>query len=317
MDLNTLIQAKFKEKNLSEKTINLYLRNLEKLNDGDKIKNLNFLNDTDIIIEKLNKYKGNTQRIYLISIVSTLGLFKDTKKYKKLYDKYYLLMKNKDNELKNVPTDEMNENQQESWISWDKLMEDYNKLKEKVLINIKNKTISDKHDKYLLPFIVLSLYTLIEPRRNQDFQYLYVVNKYDESLKDDKNYLDLENKQFIFNIYKTQKKHGSQHINIPNDLFENILLYLNNYPLKNEYKNIKKSKKVIPLLVDANGDPLKQVNSITRILNKISNGLSSSLIRHIYITYKLAPTINKLEKIASNMGHTVEMQRDYIKDIVV
>jgi hypothetical protein len=312
-----LINLFNEKKNLSPKTVSLYLRNLRILNDDDKLKNLNFLNNVETILNKLNNYKENTKRIYLISITSTLSLFKDTKKYKKLYDKYFTLMKNKNDELRDVPTNQMNENQKESWISWDDVLNKYNEIKNKVLLSIKNKTIADKHDKYLLPFIVLALYAHEENevRRNADYQYMYVINKYSETYPDDKNYLDLTNKVFIFNVFKTSKSKGQQVIKISEPLFNDIMLYLNNYPLNNNIKNIKKDKTPIPLLVNKDGSVLSQVNSITRILNKLfGSNVGSSMLRHIFITYKLGPTLNKLEMIASNMGHSMQMQKDYLKN---
>ena len=41
------------------------------------------------------------------------------------------------------------------------------------------------------------------------------------------------------------------------------------------------------------------------------------MLRHIYITDNLGSTINKLEQIASNMGHTLGTQKDYLKNIDV
>ena len=59
-----LIQ-KLNDKNLSEGSIKLYLRNLEKLNDGN-LQSFKFLNNVEKIVEKITKYKHNTQRGILI-----------------------------------------------------------------------------------------------------------------------------------------------------------------------------------------------------------------------------------------------------------
>ena len=69
----TELLNKFKEKELSETSINAYLRNLEKLNNDMPLKNLNFLKDKDVILSRLENYKPNTKRNYLISIVSALS----------------------------------------------------------------------------------------------------------------------------------------------------------------------------------------------------------------------------------------------------
>ena len=68
MDLDKL----FTDKNISSSSKNLYIKNLTRLNDGGQIKNVNFLKDLDSIHQKLEKYKPNTRRSYIISIVSLL-----------------------------------------------------------------------------------------------------------------------------------------------------------------------------------------------------------------------------------------------------
>ena len=92
----------FTEKKLAPTSIKMYLRNLEKLNDDMPLKNLNFLKEISAIEQKLSKYKENTKRGYLISIVSALSLDKSNKQKQKLYDDYYRLMMDKNKELKTV-----------------------------------------------------------------------------------------------------------------------------------------------------------------------------------------------------------------------
>ena len=76
----------FIAKKLAQSSIKLYLRNLEKLNDDMPLKSLSFLKDIPSILQQLDKYKQNTQRGYLISIVSALGLDKSNKVKQKLFD---------------------------------------------------------------------------------------------------------------------------------------------------------------------------------------------------------------------------------------
>ena len=94
---NELI-SKWTEKGLSQSSIKMYIRNLEILNDDNPLKNLSFLKNVEDILKKLEKYKPNTMRNYLISICSALGITKDNNKViNKLYDKYfkYMVDKNK------------------------------------------------------------------------------------------------------------------------------------------------------------------------------------------------------------------------------
>ena len=56
------LEKRLRDKGLSETSIRLYLRNLEKLNDDMPLKNLNFLKDVKNIQAKLTDYKENTKR---------------------------------------------------------------------------------------------------------------------------------------------------------------------------------------------------------------------------------------------------------------
>ena len=77
------------EKNISSNSLNLYTKNLMRLNDGKEIKNFTFLKNIAVILDKIKDYKPNTRRTYLISIVS---LLKQEPKFKKLYDEYYKIL---------------------------------------------------------------------------------------------------------------------------------------------------------------------------------------------------------------------------------
>jgi hypothetical protein len=97
------------EKKLTESSINLYLRNLKKLNNNEDFKNFNFLKKPDEILNKLENLKDNTKRQYLISVVSVLNTYGE--KYKSLRDKYYKLLKTLTSEINKTPTTEKSETQ--------------------------------------------------------------------------------------------------------------------------------------------------------------------------------------------------------------
>ena len=140
-----LIQ-KLNDKNLSEGSIKLYLRNLEKLNDGN-LQSFKFLNNVEKIVEKITKYKPNTQRGILISIVSVLGCCPEDKKLMKIRNKYYNLMNDKNTEIKENATDEPTEEQKANWISWDDVKKKFEELKSEVNKFKDNKKISEKFEK--------------------------------------------------------------------------------------------------------------------------------------------------------------------------
>lgn len=308
MNFTDDLKNKLIDNNLNSSSIDLYIKNLIRLNDDEPFKNIKFLEDMNTILNKLEKYKMNTRKIYLISIVSVLNVFKDlSKKNKTLYDKYYKLMKDTADEVKKIPTNQMNENQKKNWISWDDLLSEYQSIKTRVLTYKSLDKLSELQYNHLLKYVILSLYVLQEPRRNE-YKNMKVVSKYTEKLPDSYNYISMSDKEFIFNEYKTKKKYGQQVIKFNNDLLDVIKLYLRFHPLYD--KNLD-----IPFLVYYTGKPFKDVNSITRILSTIHHGLGSSLIRHIYLSYKYGDVNEEKQDTANNMGHSVQTQNEYIKKV--
>ena len=301
----------------SKRSTELYAKNLFRLNDKQPIKNYNFLKNHEEILEKIQKYKPNTQRSYLISIVSTL---KPLPKFKKYFKIYYDLMMQMNKDLKTQNT--KSETQKENWMSQDAVKDVYQHLADEVsALNNKKKAFTTEADyNTLLSFMVLSLYVLQPPRRNRDYQ-MMVIGVPSSTLTNDDgespNFLDLENNKFVFNNYKTKKTYKTQETSIPSDLMEVIKLYLAHHPSK---PLLKKSKKQLatsppPFLVDFRGEPLVHVNAITRILNKVfKKNVGVSMLRNIYLTDKYREPVKGLDADAHAMGTSSNTIMDnYVK----
>jgi integrase len=174
------------------------------------------------------------------------------------------------------------------------------------------KTITATEYDILMQFVILSLYTDIQPRRNQDYLDMYIVKKWNDKMPQHKNYLDMTTHKFIFCKYKTAKKHGVQTHDIPPPLMEAINAYLKYHPL---WKGLAKRKtEPVKFLVAQDGAPMTAVNAITRILNRIfGKKLGSSMLRHIYLSDKYGDTLMEMKEDSEAMGHTVGQQKDYIK----
>lgn len=302
----------FTEKKLATTSIKMYLRNLEKLNDDMPLKNLNFLKDIPAITQQLDKYKENTKRGYLISIVSALGLDKSNKQKQKLYDDYYKLMMDKNKELKSQEaSNEKTDTQKENWLSWDEVSKTFADLEAKVKAFAGNKEINEHQYNVLLQLVVLALYYFKAPRRNE-YQNMKIVKTDSASLPIDTNYLISDPRQFVFNAYKTCKKEGQLKEDIPPELFAVIQTYLKFHPLLKGKKIIKTT--AIPFLVYYDGKPFSQVNAITRILNKtFGKKVGSSMLRHIYLSSKYGAVLEEMKEDAGSMSHSIGMQKDYIK----
>jgi integrase len=291
-------------RNIGDTTANAYIKTLYRLNDNQPFKNLAFLKKTDEILKKLSAYAESTQKTLVSTLASVLSLDKDKSGYKTVYKFYYDKMMEKSKAAEAEDTSKKTTKQEENWIEWDKVLEKYNELR---------KTVLDKKKAHwgILPLMVLSLYTEIPPRRNQDYLKMVVIRTTKKTklneLPADKNYLVLGGRgiplSFIFNIYKTSKTYGRQVINIPETLKPIIKLYIKNHP------NAK--DKEFPFLV-ADGVPITADNAITRVLNKIfGKNVGSSMLRHIYLSSKY--NINDMTNDATQMAHSLPQQKDYLK----
>lgn len=290
----------FNKKKISETSKKLYIQNIKRLNGNQEIKNLNFLNNSSKIFEKIKDKSKNTQRTYLISVVSLLKELPD-KKYKKLYDIYYKFLMEFNKELKD--NTEKSEKQKDNWISQDELKEIYEDTKEKAIPNLlpnRKKDATPEQWDTILKYFILSLYYLQSPRRNKDFLEMYVIKKYNDDLDKTFNYYSIDDKTFHFCNYKTKGTYQTQNIKL-NDDMENVMNeYLLNHPMR---KEIKKLSDKVPLLVYANGEKLKSSDVITRLLNKIfKKRVGSSMMRNMYLTDKYADLNKEKEKDMQSMG---------------
>jgi hypothetical protein len=314
--MNELSEKLMRQKEITESSAISYIKNLYNLNNKEVFNNLTFLKNTSNIENALNSYKDNTKKTILSGIVSVLSLYKDKPTYKKIYQHYFDLMMNKAHEMKDNNINEKSKAQNENWINWEQVLNVKKNLKNIVDTFASNKFITAIQFDYLLGYLILSLYTDIPPRRNQDYIDMYFVNNYTDGLDSNRNYLDWANKKLVFLKYKTAKKYGKQVIDISDnkDLLDALTLYLKFHPL-NPSQNLKKLPKNtnFKLLVYSNGSYLDAVNSITRILNKIfGRNIGSSMLRHIYLSSKY--DIKDMKDDAEKMGHSLNEQRQYIKE---
>lgn len=298
----------FENKNITESSKKLYCSNLKRLNGGLEVKDFKFLANSEKIAEIIKNSKPNTQRNYYIVICSVLGELKKTnKKYEKLYTTYYKILTELNVTLKDQTAKTESENS--NWVSQEAIQEKlnakYSILKE---INKKRKINKDQFNK-LLDLIILGLYTLQPPRRNIDYLNMFIIsNAYNaEEHGTAKNYLDLTNKTFVLNNYKTAGTYKTQIIPINEELFNIIKLYI-------KFRGLKESN--IPFLVDYEENPILESNALTAKLNAIFDGkkIGSSMLRKLYLTAKYSNVMEEMKDDAENMGSSVNVfQTNYIK----
>ena len=310
--MSNLHKELIEKKGVSESTANVYLRTLLLLNGKAPFKTLAFLRNKDDIKTKLDSYAESTQKSVLAGIVSVLSLVSDKPTYKGIHKYYQDLMIDKVKTERENETHDKSDKQKTNWVEWKDVMELNQQQRKKMVEYSNKKQLTTAEQNQLLETLILSLYSCIQPRRNQDYLDMVVVKKWVDTMPTDKNYLDLTGSRFIFNKYKTAKKYGAQIIKIPNDeanpLMDTLTAYLKHHA---DFKTTK-AKTPIPFLVFPDGKPLTAVNSITRILNKIfGKKVGSSMLRHIFLSDKY--DIDEMEKDAMAMGHSVEEQKKYMK----
>lgn len=305
------------KKNVSESTADAYIRTLVLVNNKQPFKNLLFVKKIEDVLPLLSDYAISTRKNIIATIASVLSLYKDSPAYKKPYEAYSKKLKELQAEQaeKRGDTLEKTEKEEQNWISWDEVQKVRSDLLNEVSAFANNKNITAEQYEKLLAYLILCLYTYIQPRRNQDYQEMFVVRQWNDKMPTEHNYLDLNKQQFIFNKYKTAKSSGQQIIEIPdtdeNPLKEAIVMYLKHNA---HYKASKNKATEFRFLTKADGTPLSAVNAITRILNKLfGRKVGSSMLRHSYLSNKYGSVLEELQEDAGAMAHSVEVQRTYIR----
>jgi hypothetical protein len=308
--VNSIIDRLKSVKKISDSSVNVYVGNLKKINDGKPFGNFDFLQDVDAVLGKLTGKAESTKKNYLVSIVSILSLFPDVPELKALHDKYYGLMLHKKAEIDLKDVNDMSPKETKNWINWDDIKEKFKELETEVNSFYKKKSITEEQYTKLLAYVLLSLYVLVPPRRNKDYQLMYVVEKYTPDLDKEHNYYSINNKRMVFNVYKTAKKYGVFDTTVPKDLQTAIAKYLKHrdtiLPVDDQDNK--------PLLLKYDGNGLSRSSDVTKLLNKIfGKKVGSSMIRHIYLTDKYGGVFDDSVKDAASMAHSVNEQRNYVK----
>lgn len=278
----------FDERPISESSKKLYISKLKKLN-GSVPTSLDFLKNTKEIDAKLEAMGLNTRRSAVIAIVSACKGNEP-----ELHAHYTGLMDKLNKEERETTKDTKSAKQEENWMSLDEL-DLLRKEKGSVVKKVsKKKEITDGQFRELQAYTLLSLYTVLPPRRSLDYVAM-VIGQPDDNKEI--NYYD--NGHFYFNNFKTSKTYKQQIVNVPKEL-QNILKVYIKFKPKNSDR----------LLVNAEGHPLT-TKSIVTILNQVTGKyISTSMLRNIYSTAVAKPMLDRLENIAEKMGTSVQMLKD-------
>ena len=257
---------------MSDSSKRLYMHNLKRLNDGKELKDFNFLKKTSEVMKKMPANK-NTARSYIIAAVNAC---KARKGFKKALEFYTKQMDNLNKELHDATgkTDRYKDNE----VSWEHVIE-----------------ARDKLPKTSVEYVLMSLFTMMPPRRNLD--YIMKIGKPEPNT----NWYD--GKDFYFGNYKTAGKYHTQIIHVPPELKTVIDNYLEHRPFKTH-----------DLLVKKSGLPFK-TKDIQLTLNKvIGKKVGCTMLRSIYLSSKYGNMVQEMKEDSEKMGtSTSVIQSNYVK----
>ena len=307
------------KRNIRESTLNAYIFNLNKLHklmrNGQEINSLDFLKKKSKVDDELRDKKKSTKKTYYASIiVGLMAMDYSDKLIKEYRDEMEQLAKDFNNEMeKQRKSDQQNKN----WASLaelKKVMRKYrNELNEKGIFQKNPDDLSNKEFDLLQKYVVASLYIIDDanpPPRNDFIMDIISnedYNKLSEEDKKKKNYLIVKSrnkKVFSLGEYKTSGKYGTKLIDVGKKLNSVLNIWL-------------KFNKTKHLLLNSKKEPMTP-NGLTKYLNKVfeptgKKNISSSMIRHIYISEKFPPILDEKKETADKMGHSVSQQELYSK----
>jgi hypothetical protein len=299
------------ERKVAESTAAQYLRSLYALNGRQPFKNLAWTKKYDDVQARIDEYAESTRASLYTVLVSALSLFATKPVYKAAHSHWTVAMNDAEaqkKELAAASPHAKTEKQAENWMSWDEVASKASALSTEVSSFLSNKHLTVQQWDKLLECVVLALYTSMPPRRNADFFHMWVVRKMPAEPDRGKNYYDMATGRFHFFKYKTSKAYGEQVEEAPEGLRELLGALIRHHPLSGG------KTKEFRLIVRADGTPPASDNTITRTLNRIfGRKVGSSLLRHIYLSSKYGDQVKEMEDDAAAMGHSVGMQKEYIK----
>jgi len=277
---------------------------LAKFPDGLDIKYSLLYTEPDKVVEALKDVPSNIRKTFYSALVVFVN--DKSKAALKIYGKEMRddMGKYKEDQSQN----KMSEQQKANWLSWSEIMTKVEALKKKVTPLWKETSLTRQEFALLQSYVLISCYTMIPPRRATDYMNLKYKN--DDELS---NFYYPKKSLFCFRVYKTAKIYGIQEEEIPKAL----KLIINRWIAKkqsltgDQFAKIRESDYIFNTFA---GNQLSNTE-LTGILNSIfDKKISVSMLRHIYITDKLAPKINELKAVAGDMGHSVSQQALYVKN---
>ncbi len=282
---------KIKRPNLQEKSIKTYVSLLKNIMKNMKYEDLEDLNKNpkdviEFLKEKYENINGLKTRLSALFVVT------ENKEY------HTDMMDNITKYNEETNKQEKNDKQKENWMSAEQISKIYDDLETKTKPLWKKKDLTTKEVLKVQDFVILSLFTLIPPRRAMD----YIEFKINNINTNKDNYIKGTN--LVFNTFKTSSQKGTQKINIPKQLKNILTKYIKIITDKSDY-----------LIFNNKFQQLSTPNFTLR-LNKIfgNKKVSVNMLRHIYLSDKHADNLKDMKEDFESMGSSLKQSAVYIKN---
>ena len=286
-----------------------FIKSLSKKVTQADFKNLDFLKDFTKTKFFLEKYTFNSRRAVLSAVIVVLGATNDPYDNKKEYDTYLTSLHSQ--YLKNLNSNKKSEKTAEQWTTMKELRKIQNQWRKKVNEDdIPNRDeLSKRSHAILQNYLIVSLYTLMAPRRHiySNVELISTVKfKKLSQIQLKRNYLvfskSLRKIFFHFGYQKSayQAEHNAYQ-KPPRRVFTILQLYL----------RFNRNRQW--LLYNNRGEPMA-ANGLGTAVKKLL-GVGTTMIRKIYITENTEAAHKQIELLANKMGHSPSMAKSaYLKD---
>jgi len=290
METHIVDILKQKRPNLHQKSVKTYVSLLKNI-----MKNMNYENVDDLdknpenviefLKEKYESINGIKTRLSALFVITGNKEFHSD------------MMTNIEKYNTETNKQEKNEKQKENWMTSEQIETIYDNMETSIKPLWKKKDLSTKEILKIQDFVILSLFTLIPPRRAMDF-IEFKINNID--MKKD-NYI--KGNSLVFNTYKTSSQKGQQKIQIPKDLKSLLNKYIKLISDKSDY-----------LIFNNKFQQLSTPNFTLRLNKIFGKKVSVNMLRHIFLSEKHADNLKEMKEDFAKMGSSLKQSNTYIKN---
>jgi len=351
--MEELKQKRLKSTNIKEKSWRSYERNIEQLAKGltgESYENNDFLEDKEEVLQWIDTNSESKQRLYMAVILIMLAPDKQdkTKQDTPIYKYYQTELQSLANKYRWKKSEQKKSiKQEENWVDWKQILKLQKKLQKEAFLSTKGNVKIAKQGKKLVKLpknmlnrkqytqlqnmLILSLYTLIKPRRLDYADMLIISKKNYKKLsgteKEENNFLvvtGIIKKFFSFGKQAQKNKNRDRHgvlqptfiLDVPSKLNK----VLNKYLLYHPEEEMKNKILTRPLLYNTRNAPLT-TDGLSKAIKAImkegfNKSISPTMLRTIYLTDKHQgdASLNDKHTTAEEMGHTpATAENNYIK----